>query len=56
MLATSPFLTFQHFTTNIRNDDVSVCNFAMNIRDDGTGFNVMANIGGGSVQIQWWGQ
>jgi len=48
MLTASPFLTFHHFTTHVRNNGVGVCNFAMNIGDDGAGFNVMADIGGGS--------
>jgi len=52
MLIPSPFLAFQYFAVNVGNDSVSVHNFAVNLRNDGTGFDVMANIGGGSMRIQ----
>jgi len=52
MLTASPFLAFQHFAVNVRNDSMGVHNFTMNVRNDGTGFKVMANIGGGSMRIQ----
>jgi len=53
MLTASPFLNFHHFAAHVRNDGVGVRNFAMNIRDDGAGFIVMADIGRGSMRIQW---
>jgi len=39
-------------TMEVRNHGAGVHNFAMNFRNDGTSFSVMASVGGGSICIQ----
>ena len=51
MLTTILFLTFQHVTMDIENHCVGVSKTAMNLGNDGTSFNVVANIGSGSARI-----
>jgi len=53
MLIVSFFLTFHHFAMNVGNHGAGVHNVTADLRNCGTGFDVMANIGGGSMRIQY---
>ena len=53
-MTVNPFLNVKQVTMDVGNHDVGVRNIAMNLSDDGTGFyDVVANIGNGSIRISW---